>query len=126
MIKLKRYEHWSKPVIFWKSLIHAQILLVIVTGCQTTKQYSANGQALVAKPGMVAVDATVRKETLIKLKQLETNVGICLDLFLCLWMFPPRKVMGLMIEGLWERRAPNTMFNVAAVTMQYITVIKER
>ena len=31
-----------------------------------------------------------------------------------------------MIEGLWERRAPNTMFNVAAVTMQYITVIKER
>ena len=44
-----------------------------LTGCQTTKQYSANGQVLVKKPGMVAVDATVRKETLIKLKQLKNK-----------------------------------------------------
>ena len=34
MIKLKRYEHWIKPVTFWKTLIQVQILLVIVTGCQ--------------------------------------------------------------------------------------------
>ena len=73
MIKLKRYEHLSKPVTFWKTLIQVQILLVIVTGCQTTKQYSDNGQVLVKKPGMVAVDATVRKETLIKLKQLKNK-----------------------------------------------------
>ena len=70
MIKLKRYEHLSKPVTFWKTLIQVQILLVIVTECQTTKQYSDNGQVLVKKPGMVAVDAAVRKETLIKLNQL--------------------------------------------------------
>lgn len=36
MSKLRIYAHWSKPVTFWKTLISVQILLVIVTGCQTT------------------------------------------------------------------------------------------
>ena len=36
MIKLKIYKHWSKPVTFGKTLIQVQVLLVIVTGCQTT------------------------------------------------------------------------------------------
>jgi hypothetical protein len=45
MSKLRVYEHWSKPVTLWKTLIQVQILLVIITGCQTTKQYTTNGQA---------------------------------------------------------------------------------
>ena len=36
MIKLKICEYWSKPMTFWKTLISVQILLVIITGCQTT------------------------------------------------------------------------------------------